>query len=165
MMTVFLRDFLQATTPPFPEPRYIYVVSDGADVLYVGQTSAPDVRIRQHLETHTPLGQLALAHLPVAGQWLVSLFSLAECAPWVRAHLPIIEGWYAGALAGTSETLLLATGALTDTAEEAAILHWRPCLNVSLNRYKASVPVRYGTQTFANAGVKFPRRPRTRKAG
>jgi hypothetical protein len=63
----------------------IYLVRDGETVFYIGQSRRDTVtRFHEHLHGPSRLGELILANMPAADAWMIELYTLADCRPFVQ---------------------------------------------------------------------------------
>jgi len=136
MQTLLLGAILTGRRPELDKERpQVYVIRDGATVLYVGQ-STRDVcdRILEHCGLLRPsryypfsdrLGAFILANAPNSRGWQVDLLTLTDCAPYVGQVFPAFKHYD------------------THDAETAAIMVLHPCLNCTHNDAGSSLPDKY----------------------
>lgn len=69
---------------------YVYRHHITEAVLYVGQTVMPFLRLRQHLSTdrEPKIGGIIKKNLPEAYNWIVEIYSVAECEELVQRYRP-----------------------------------------------------------------------------
>jgi predicted GIY-YIG superfamily endonuclease len=121
--------------------HFLYLVRDDEVVWYIGQSIDPVQRLQTHLgmtwRAKSRLASVFERHLPQALQWIVVLYSLADCESLVKQYiLPQFAPYYTLACYYDPSRL---PGAMT-FAEQALIEHYHPRLNVRMNTLPAIFP-------------------------
>jgi hypothetical protein len=83
-----LRDPRGGLPPDDQGAHCVFAVHDGSIVLYVSEGNIRR-RLWEHLGVHgewsSLLGNLIINNLPRSLQWVVDMWTLHECRPWLRA--------------------------------------------------------------------------------
>jgi len=125
------------------DERYnIYLYRDSEVVLYIGQSSRPFERLREHLgqgdrNLYDPdfVGQLMLNNRPASLTWEVQIATLAELQQLLNLPVRIDK-------------------VSLDSMERDLILLYKPCLNRTGNPHRTPLPARYIKESaIANEGV------------
>jgi hypothetical protein len=127
VITITVGDVLNGKARKGLADHYIYVLRDGATVLYVGQTKRgiPN-RILEHcgegsIPNLSDLGRLILENMPESHHWQVEMLTLEDCGQPSTGPLNV----------------------LLNGAEQETIRRYRPCLNTANNSESTPLPPRY----------------------
>jgi hypothetical protein len=105
--------------------HFLYMIRDEDIVLYVGQGYVYE-RLRVHMSCTqsvkpSRIGQAIIANMPYSLGWQITVYTLADCAEFVRAHNPsLVEQVYRDRWDREAVEL----------AEFAMIKYFKPCLNI-----------------------------------
>lgn len=123
--------------------HYLYLCRDGETIFYIGRSTAPLERLREHLgrgdfsDVPSPLGKLILDHLPLSLTWTFQLLTTADCEALVRQHRGEYYAWY------VQQMDRHLTREASEVAEEVLIDHYQPCLNIVGNLSGRPLPEKY----------------------
>lgn len=139
MLTMAVKDFLEGTVEIGDALYCVYVVREGETILYVGRSSDPERRLREHFgqpwrSSGSAISVLFEQYPEEALAWQVDVYTLGECQPYVVSYLHRLPEVYRDP-AHYEESMR--------DAEIAMILHLRPCLNVSNNPSPSRLPDKY----------------------
>jgi predicted GIY-YIG superfamily endonuclease len=143
MLRTTVKAVLEKTFDAGDEPYCVYLIREGDVVLYIGRSSDPERRLREHFglswrESGGSIGSFYEQHEAEAIAWQIELYTLEDCEPYVLQHLPHAMKSYRNP----------AREELSDrNAEIAMIRHFRPCLNVLNNFDPSPLPGKYLTKT------------------
>jgi hypothetical protein len=98
------------------------------------------------------IGNMIKDNLPDSLKWVMEMYTLVECVPVVQICM---QSWYSWYRKEIEPLNVLLRDLLINTAEQAMIEHYRPCLNVMGNRKPSPLPDRYEKNPIANKGVRL----------
>lgn len=132
MITVTVGDILEERLPDGLN-YWVYVIRNGEDVFYVGNSTRITDRLFDHVgqgsfawaQSPSPVGRLILDNKPESLSWQVDLMSMSDCEPYIKHYWPNFKH-YDG-----------------KDAERAMIWHYRPYLNVLYNPEYRKMPAHY----------------------
>ena len=104
----------------------LYVVREGDEALYVGQSSNIRARMLTHARGTTFFGQMIRKYQPQSYQWGVDLYTVDECLERIKKYFPY-------APKASRWIYESKTRAMEDFAEDALIHDLAPRYNQSLN--------------------------------
>jgi len=161
-----LKEVLRGDVDMLVNRHYLYLVRNETVVFYVGQSSQPINRLKEHLGLRrfeeSNLGLLIFCNLPESLSWRMQLFTLLGCGDFLRIYLEdmyqrqlqiaqlkgkelpaniipptdALELYKLYSEHGTRQHIKLAK----NIAEKALISHYKPCLNSSYNYSPAPLP-------------------------
>ena len=144
MLQLTIREALEGAIDTSDHDLYLY--RDDETVLYIGRSTSPLERLREHLgmglynRRISALGTLILAQKPGSFSWVMELRTVSECEALIHRYRPEVFGWY---LQQREKHL---TREASEVAEQVLIEHYHPCLNVIGNRHGQTLPERYRRQ-------------------
>ncbi len=99
----------------------VYVFRDGEHVLYVGRSKDVVKRVYEHIEkwSNSAIGNLVMLNKPQCLSWQIELLEPKECREFAIPFAPIYK----------DRDLEVPI----ETAEEAMIRHYGPCMNTQIN--------------------------------
>lgn len=105
----------------------IYIVRDGAHILYIGRSINVIDRLHQHINTASAIGDTIWLNRPQSLSWQIELMEPEECR-----SIAVEEGKSA------FKDLRRPIG--IESAERAMIKHYHPCINTANNPNRLPVP-------------------------
>jgi hypothetical protein len=147
MVSATIREILDGyETPDIDKPFCIYVVKNGDDIFYVGQSRVGvEYRFLSHLGKGDPrspypdhLGNIIIDNMPDSANWTVEFMTMQDCAEYIRKWFPHYHDQ---------------TRWDVDNAEQALIHEFEPYCNVMHRRKANPLPKKYNKHPIANDGV------------
>jgi hypothetical protein len=120
------------------DAHQLYLAHDGDTAFYVGDAH----RVWAHLglggQARNAFGDLVRNNAPASEQWQLDFFTVADCLPYIEAHLDEDTARYCKRLIAEGKPYMLDREPL-----RALVMHFEPCLNRNYNQNPTPLPSHY----------------------